>query len=288
VRIAAFPRFAAGGAASHPIVRAGTAGWDKRPLNLKGSAEYYERALQIGREEEARGHGGFELVAWALANGHEHPQHTDRLPTSLALPDGVAAIVPGAFALQHTLTSIRLPATLRRIGADAFRLCTGLKELTLPAQLPRIERAAFSGCKGLTALALPAALTRIDEHAFRDCTGLTRVALPAGLAHIGKFAFLGCTGLTGPLALPPRLAHLDLGAFEGCTGLTEVSLPGALTHLHKFAFYGCTLTALHLPLSLGVAKLALELDPPPPRITVGGRPCPREDVLTRIGSALQG
>jgi hypothetical protein len=265
MRLAAFPRFEAAGAASHPIVLAGTQDWERHSRNKKGTVAYSRRALQLGRDEEAggQGGGGFELLEWALANGCPAPPPV-QLPESLTLPYGVTAIVAKGFEAQHILTAIKLPATLTRIDRSAFQGCAGLTELTLPAQLVHVGRSALQGC-----------------------TGLKELTLPSTLAHVGMSAFQGCTGLK-ELTLPARRAHVGRSAFQGCTGLTELTLPSTLAHLDMFAFYGCTgLTALHLPLSLDVAGMALQLYALPPLITVNGEPCPPKEVLKRIESALE-
>jgi hypothetical protein len=132
---------------------------------------------------------------------------------------------------------------------------------------PLIGSSAFEGCRGLSALTLPPKVTTIYDYAFRDCTGLTALALSSMLRYIGS------------------------DAFKSCAGLTELALPASLEHIGSDAFRGCTRLKLHLPRSIRVAELVLELGRNHerlPQLMVDGVPCPPADVLDRIGDAQAG
>ena len=59
---------------------------------------------------------------------------------SVAIPDSVTGIGPGAFGMCLSLQSITIPESVIRIKAGAFRACECLESITMPESL------FFSGC----------------------------------------------------------------------------------------------------------------------------------------------
>ena len=87
---------------------------------------------------------------------------------TIALPENVSEICPGAFAICIGLESIDIPG-VRIIHKDAF-LQSGLSgELSFPNGLTEIGGFAFYGCRNLSGkIVFPSTLERMGDYAFYD------------------------------------------------------------------------------------------------------------------------
>ena len=159
----------------------------------------------------------------------------------VAVPDGVEAIAPGAFAGLGGLVSVTLPEGVLEIGEGAFRDCASLARVSLPR---RFEGAlgpdAFAGC--------PAGLAVAYRDAAR-AEGSVTVAWDAArgtVAGAGTYAagrtvtlkatakrgwvFAGWTVLSGPAWLDPdarQASSLSFAADGADVALAASFIPAA-------------------------------------------------------------
>ena len=195
-----------------------------------------------------------------------------RPETAYTIPDGVTAIINGAFAGCSGLTSVTIPDGLTAIGGWAFQDCSGLTSITLPNSLTSIGSCAFRSCSGLTSITIPKSLTSLELGAFQDCSGLTSIKVESGntkydsrdncnaiiemasstlivgcqnttipktVRGIQHYAFQGCSGLTS-IIIPNSVMSIGSCAFTGCSGLTSITIPSSVTSVDRDAFSGCS------------------------------------------------
>ncbi|MDE6067462.1 MAG: leucine-rich repeat domain-containing protein [Treponemataceae bacterium] len=121
--------------------------------------------------------------------------HTDGLPASLIIPDGVTAIGKNAFQDCTSLTSVTIPGSVTSIGNYAFDCCTSLTSVTIGDGVTEIGEGAFYGCTSLLSVSIPDGVTEIGGYAFYECTSLAEVTIPATVTRISDAAFYGCEKL---------------------------------------------------------------------------------------------
>ena len=195
----------------------------------------------------------------------------NELATSIAIPNGVRAILSCAFSGCTGLTSVTIPDSVTSIGSSAFSGCSGLTSITIPDSVTSIGSAAFDGCNGLKSITIPDSVTSTGNWAFYNTAwynnqpnGLvyagkvaykykgtmssnTSIVLEEGTLGIGDNAFSGCSGLTN-ITIPDSVTSIGDWAFMGCTGLASVTIPDSVTSIGEGAFWGCTgLTSITIP-----------------------------------------
>ncbi|MBR2571513.1 MAG: leucine-rich repeat domain-containing protein, partial [Clostridia bacterium] len=166
--------------------------------------------------------------------------------TSVAVPEGVAAIDEYAFAGCGSLKRVQLPDSLRSIGRSAFEDCANLETAVLPDGLRRIESRTFMNCERLESVRFPASgeFTYIGRRAFSGCCGITEIVLPDSVLDVNTFAFADCTGLR-KATLSQGMLEIRSALFEGCVNLEEIRLPDGLREIAEdgfdayWAFSGC-------------------------------------------------
>jgi hypothetical protein len=158
VRLAATRPFAA--SKTHPIVAAGTAGWEAE----EGTVAYCARVFLIGKAAALQSDDSFRLLAWVRVNGCPWDEATRQLVTRLALPDGIPRIEYATFVGCKVLERVALPSTLDFIAERSFAFCYKLAEVDFAAatRLTEIGDTAFRKC-ALTVVSLPDSLTRLGE-----------------------------------------------------------------------------------------------------------------------------
>ena len=172
-----------------------------------------------------------------------------RPETAYTIPDGVTAIINGAFAGCSGLTSVTIPDGLTAIGGWAFQDCSGLTSITLPNSLTSIGSCAFRSCSGLTSITIPKSLTSLELGAFQDCSGLTSIKVESGntkydsrdncnaiIEMASSTLIVGCQNTT----IPKTVRGIQHYAFQGCSGLTSITIPNSVMSIGSCAFSGCS------------------------------------------------
>lgn len=164
-----------------------------------------------------------------------------------AIPKGVTAIGPAAFAYCVGLTDISIPDSVTEIGSYAFIDCEGLTEVTVPEKVKTLDPAAFFSCQGLKTVHIKGEISSISKYLFAECGSLESVVIPDSVTSIGEYAFLECRALTD-ISIPAGVREIGAYAFYTCTGLTEVSIPDGITAINMCTFSNCTkLTEINIP-----------------------------------------
>ena len=169
---------------------------------------------------------------------------------SLAIPDSVTAIAPGAFAcpnLERITAGANNPTYAQIDGVlfdktqkllHSFPIRGADKTYDIPPHVRLVGDRAFANCTSLTSVKIPDSVTALGESAFEGCTDLKSVTLPGSITSIGRFAFAGCESLVTAI-LPSGVTSLGDGMFMGCTGLISLTVPGSVTGISRDAFSGC-------------------------------------------------
>ena len=208
-------------------------------------------------------------------NGTRVTGHTDGLPASLIIPDGVTAIGWNAFSGCTSLASVTIPNSVKTIVNNAFENCTSLKEIQFGgtmAQWKELNRSGGVKIPGISCsdgyigvknvpdylkmegtvitgcdkdelpdnLVIPDGVTTIDEKAFQQCMYLESVVIPGSVKVIGKFWY----GRDGSHSF-------NSYAFSGCTSLKSVTLAEGVEGIGAGVFEGCTsLASVTIPESV--------------------------------------
>lgn len=203
---------------------------------------------------------------------------------SVALPNSLTNLAPGAFARCRSLTSVEvgpdnpalasvngvlidraqtrlilyppgrqgsytIPAGITTIGDNAFAWAAGLTELVAPAGLASIGSSAFLNCSNLTMFEIPPSLRELGASAFAG-SGLGAVTVPGGVTAIGPAAFQQCPNLQTAV-MEFGVNTIGAGAFLGCLNLKQAILPNSLVNIDTEAFKDCaSLSGIAFPNSL--------------------------------------
>jgi len=153
--------------------------------------------------------------------------------SSIAMPEEVTMIGPGAFSYCSGLTSITLGEKVTTIGTNAFKN-TSLTEITIPASVFYIETDAF------TVPTLKRILVDKDNQTYSSpdgilydkdgetlilCPsqiGMSSITIPDKVTRILNHAFLSCTSLFSVTLGESFNADIADEAFEGCYNLQEI------------------------------------------------------------------
>ena len=160
------------------------------------------------------------LPSYLISIGNYAFNNCYNLTLTAALPDVLQTMGAYAFKNCYNLTLTALPDGVKAISPEAFAGCTGLTTVSMPG-VTNINLGAFAGCTGLTAVDTPS-VSSIGAGAFDGCISLTAVDMPS-VSFIGAGAFDGCTGLAA--VDMPSVFSIGAGAFDGCTSLIEAALP---------------------------------------------------------------
>lgn len=226
--------------------------------------------------------------------------------TSLALPDSVLAIGPGAFSGSRFKT-LTLPDSLLMIYGEAFESNTLLTSVVFPESLKSIGDSAFENCSKLAAVSLPASLSEIGERAFANCAALKTISVngsnvlfhsevfdktawyenqPDGAVYFGPndcylYTFNG-KNADGVYTVKEGTKHICGQAFfrkHTQTGESlQVNLPEGLLSIGDYAFTANRMTDVRLPETLRyIGKSAFEqnaftaIDLPASVVQIGSR-----------------
>ena len=234
---------------SHPILEI-DAEWNRD--------EFCASALDYGDAQE-----GWQLLAWARANGCPWSQHVRNVIRILTVPAGVAALLPhrifaecaslttvripaginslpdGAFYRCVALTSVELPPGLVILGDDCFRYCTALPRIRLPDSVTTLGCRTFFECIRLKSVELSQALAALGDDTFRDCRSLSAIRLPDSIrTTLGNRTFYGCSKLTD-IEFPRELTALGCDCCRDCTALRSIRLSDSIITLGDRTFSGC-------------------------------------------------
>ena len=169
----------------------------------------------------------------------------------ITIPDTVAVIEEGAFALCSRLKEITIPDRVTMIGASAFESCTDLKEIKLGSGLTYIERCAFKNVKGLASIRIPDSVTEIGGGAFKNCSNLSEVILSKNLTAMSGGSFGNCDSLTG-IMIPKSLKSLTWGSegfgpFEGSDNLKDITFEEGVTTIPYTLFANSSIEKITIP-----------------------------------------
>ena len=145
--------------------------------------------------------------------------------TSVAIPDSVINIGPGAFYFCTSMTNIAMGNSVTNIGESAFAYCYALPGITIPNSLTRLGDNTFTFCTNLSSVTLGSNLTSIWHLAFFECPKLANVTIPRTVISLTDRAFDTCTNLRG-VYFAGNAPPVDLTAFSGDTNATVYYLPG--------------------------------------------------------------
>ena len=187
----------------------------------------------------------------------------------LVVPEGVTAIVDGAFKNNKRIRSVTLPEGIETIGWNAFSGCNSLKSLNIPESVTSIGNTSFAGCKSilesdggvyyvdrwavdckksLFGIELRAGTVGIADHAFSGRERLLSAILPEGLLYIGDMAFTSCS--ISEMVVPDSVRSIGYSAFSQ-TKLIRCQLPEGLTRIPDTCFRKCSrLTTVNIPESV--------------------------------------
>jgi len=182
-----------------------------------------------------------EQAHYAIPEGVEaigpHAFASNPFIRSVVIPDTVLAIGEGAFQ-RARWTEVAIPGSVASIGAAAFAWCDNLASVRLGEGLATIGPNAFHGCGALTHIAIPDSVVSLGKSAFEDCRGLERISLGNGVAKIVERTFLNCSQL-GEILLPAGLESIGDHAFAGCPKLRRLELGNSVVSIGKGAFDAC-------------------------------------------------
>lgn len=213
--------------------------------------------------------------------------HTDAIPASLKIPDGITAIGQEVFSCCYSLEHVQIPESVQEIGMDAFFFCESLKNIKIPDGVVKIDVLVFSNCDSLEYVEIPASVTTIVGGAFDVCESLSEIRYSGTKAQWNSIAGLRynkelfkaevvCTdGVQKPEVTPdgfalvgstlcwhtrviPKIAEIPEGvtailedAFCRCKTIKSVKMPASVKEIGACAFHDCkSLTDVVIPESL--------------------------------------
>ncbi len=171
------------------------------------------------------------------------------------IPEGVTAIVPGAFEGCRRMFGVTVPNTVTSLATGTFHGCAALQSMTLP--FVGIERGTPDIDFQFGALFVGGAVdgttpvrqhylkdndstigtyhistnlvsvtitdeTEISPRAFENCAMLTAIQFNAGVTNIGACAFSG-SGVTS-MSVPASVTTIEAKAFLGCQNLSRIDV----------------------------------------------------------------
>ena len=228
-----------------------------------------------------------EELGTLLTSGSIVCGHTDAIPVSLEIPNGITAIGASAFSFCYSLERVLIPESVKKIGMSAFFSCKSLKNVKIPDGVVKIDVLVFSNCDSLEYVEIPASVTTIGWGAFDGCESLSEVRYSGTKAQWNSIAGLYdgrdkpllratvvCTdGMQKPEVTPdgfalvgsilcwtrdiPKIAEIPDGvtaigqyAFD-CKPIKSVKIPASVKEIGDDAFYGCkSLTDVVIPESV--------------------------------------
>ncbi len=185
---------------------------------------------------------GCEGITMISYNDGPQPTLSD---TCLIIPDGIASIGKGAFALCTSIRSVNIPDNLQSIGFAAFSDCASVVSMNIPFVGERKDgegRTSFVYILGnplpnLSSVTIRSGTTFADA-AFKDLVGLTQIVLPENLVRIEKAVFYGCSSLLD-ISIPDSVTSLGEKAFYGCASLETLQIGKGVEELNRDMFVGC-------------------------------------------------
>ncbi len=208
-----------------------------------------ETVTDITLPDSIDGYPVKKIAEWAFSG-------SNKLITSISIPDTVTDIGNYAFRYCTSLKSVKIPGSVAVINCETFYNCTELQNVTLSEGLTKIDTRAFAGCVKLTDLKLPNTLQVTGTDAFSSCTSLKKLIIPKNLTKLGGFG--DCDSLTS-ITIPSNVKICDgiygcknlteiiiengveeIGGFSGCTALTSITIPSSVKKIDN-GFSGCTL-----------------------------------------------
>ena len=165
------------------------------------------------------------LPSYLISIGNYAFNNCYNLTLTAALPDVLQTMGAYAFKNCYNLTLTALPDGVKAISPEAFAGCTGLTTVSMPG-VTNINLGAFAGCTGLTAVDTPS-VSSIGAGAFDGCTSLTAVDMPS-VFSIGAGAFDGCTSLI-EAALPNGTVTVAGSPAAGGTVWLQPTAPDTLS-----------------------------------------------------------
>jgi hypothetical protein len=147
-----------------------------------------------------------------------------------------ASIGTYAFGSNKLLTSITIPDSVTTIGPYAFYACTGLTSVTIPNGVTTIGAYSFEGCSSLVSITIPNSIITIGTSAFRECSSLVSITIPSGVTTIETATFLTCTNILKYVftrETPPTLVATN--AFMNINASCKIYVPDASVTAYKTA-----------------------------------------------------
>lgn len=114
---------------------------------------------------------------------------TDKLITTVSIPEGINEIGEYAFQNCEKLEAVEIPQGVTKVSYCAFDACKALKSVTFPEGLKEIRAQAFQHCESLTAIEIPESVEKVYSGAFNWCKSLRIIKLPSNWEKIDAFIF---------------------------------------------------------------------------------------------------
>lgn len=160
---------------------------------------------------------------------------TNKVITSITLPEGLVTIQASAFADCVNLTSINIPSTVTSIGRGAFARCRKLPAITIPAGCATLGVSVFESCTLLESIVVAPEnpnYTSINGDLYnKDGTVLLRYAIGKGgggftpaptVTTLGEGCLQGATFIE--VVIPETLRRIEPTVFKDCKNLTSVKV----------------------------------------------------------------
>ncbi len=168
-----------------------------------------------------------------------------------SIPDGISAIMNGAFAGCAGLTNIYIPNSVTNIGSYEFVGCSSLLSVSIPNGIRNLGFSMFADCSSLTNVDIPASVINLGINTFSGCSSLITISVdPLNTAYSSidgvlfnkdqTVLYQFPAANTANYIIPDSVAQIWGSAFLGSTRLESVKMPGSVTALGTTSFYGCT------------------------------------------------
>ena len=158
---------------------------------------------------------------------------TNKIGSSVIIPEGVQKIGDSAFAKLSTVTSYSFPSTLVEIGEGAFTYCKA-SSLTFPSSLRKIGEGAFYFAY-TGSVTFNEGLQEIGAYSFR-LSDIKTLSIPDSVKTIGDYAFYQTMMLTSQISLGSGVETIGEGAFMNSKISGTLTIPASVTSIGDGAF----------------------------------------------------
>lgn len=146
---------------------------------------------------------------------------------SVALPDSLKVIQPGAFSGFNHMREIKLPPQVAAVEKHVFYGCDILEKVKLPDNLRRLESSAFEDCPKLKKLTLSSSnqnyqiksgcvITKKDKALVFTFSKKKTLNIPSGVKILKEYALSECVSAT--VNIPASVTKIEARVFHQTYG----------------------------------------------------------------------